>query len=468
MLSKDILIEEYLKEIENGTAAVFAGAGFSIGSGYVNWKKLLASAAKELGITITDNTNLVDVAQYYVNTFGSRNGLSETISNEFQGQRPNENHEILASMPIRSYWTTNYDDLIEQALNDVQKRYDLKVDDKGLAISRKQCTTIVYKMHGNITSTADCVLTRDDFEDYPNTHKAFLNALGYDMANKCFLFLGLSMDDPNLHYIFGRVRQVFKQNQRRHFYITQKVQKKEGETDDDFAERVTIQNLFVDDLKRYNIQTVLVDDYSEITKILQTIRSQFLRHYIFISGAAADYGKFCETDTKKFIRELSADIISSGRRIVTGYGLGIGNDVISGAISQLNKEGKPIDGNLVIYPFPQGGSDITKMWNDYRKEMISKCGVSIFLLGNKKDKAGSIVLSYGMKTEYDIAKDSNNFLIPVGATGYMSKELWESHMKDISTDPQYDAFISDFKALGDDSLSLDRLKDAILNILTNL
>ncbi|MBP7359775.1 MAG: SIR2 family protein [Prevotella sp.] len=468
MESKDVIIEEYSKEIENGTAAVFAGAGLSIVSGYVNWKGLLAIAAKELGVTITDNTNLVDLAQYYENATGNRNGLSEAISNEFQGKRPNENHEILASMPIRSYWTTNYDNLIEQALEDAQKRYDPKVDDKSLAISCKQCTTIVYKMHGDITSTADCVLSRNDFEDYPNTHKAFLNALGYDMANKCFLFIGLSMDDPNLHYIFGRVRQVFKRNQRRHFYVTQRVQKKEGESDGDFAERITMQKLFVDDLKRYNIQTVLVDNYSEITEILRSIRSRFLRHYIFISGAAAEYGRFCETDTKKFIRELSADIISKGKRIVTGFGLGIGNDVISGAISQLNKEGKPIDGNLVIYPFPQGGSDIIKMWNDYRKEMISKCGVSLFLLGNKRGKEGNIIQSEGMATEYEIAKDNNNFLIPVGATGYMSKELWKSQMKDISTDPQYKDFMSDIKALGDDSLSLDGLKDVILNILTKI
>ena len=40
-ISKKKLIKEYTKAIEEGRAGIFAGAGLSIDSGYVNWKELM-------------------------------------------------------------------------------------------------------------------------------------------------------------------------------------------------------------------------------------------------------------------------------------------------------------------------------------------------------------------------------------------------------------------------------------------
>ena len=59
---------------------------------------------------------------------------------------------------------------------------------------------------------------------------------------------------------------------------------------------------------------------------------------------------------------------------------------------------------------------------NYRQDLISYSGISIFLLGNKEENK-TIVLSHGMRSEYEISKRQGNFLIPIGRTGYMSKEL---------------------------------------------
>ena len=40
-IQKDVFIKNYLKALNNGDAAVFAGAGLSASSGCVNWKQLL-------------------------------------------------------------------------------------------------------------------------------------------------------------------------------------------------------------------------------------------------------------------------------------------------------------------------------------------------------------------------------------------------------------------------------------------
>ena len=182
------------------------GAGLSRGSGYLDWKSLLKDAAEELGVDITDHTDLVDLAQFYVNTFGNNVQLANAVLNAFKGGVPNENHKILASLPIHYYWTTNYDNLIETTLNDQGKLCDVKSRPSSLSTASNKRDAIVYKMHGDVDCPEDTILTRNQFEDYPKTHESFLNSFTYDLTNRTFLFLGLSFDDPNIKYVFNRVR----------------------------------------------------------------------------------------------------------------------------------------------------------------------------------------------------------------------------------------------------------------------
>ena len=63
-------ISEYAKAISSSTAAVFAGAGLSCDSGFVNWKDLLRDIAQSIGLDIDKETDLISVAQYYKNEDG--------------------------------------------------------------------------------------------------------------------------------------------------------------------------------------------------------------------------------------------------------------------------------------------------------------------------------------------------------------------------------------------------------------
>lgn len=99
--------------------------------------------------------------------------------------------------------------------------------------------------------------------------------------------------------------------------------------------------------------------------------------------------------------------------------------------------------------------------------MISLTGVSIFLFGNKVDKnTESLINSNGMREEYEISKANGNFLIPIGATGYMSKELWDEQNTsfDVSSSPIPD----DMVYISDSSKSLKELHDKIMEILDKL
>ncbi len=115
----EAFIKRYVKDLEEGAAAVFAGAGLSRTCGFVNWKELLREIAEELELSVEFEHDLISVAQYHVNKKNSPTGLSRKILEEFSEQaEPSEAHRILARLPIRTYWTTNYDTLIEDSLKE--------------------------------------------------------------------------------------------------------------------------------------------------------------------------------------------------------------------------------------------------------------------------------------------------------------------------------------------------------------
>ena len=103
-------ISEYVAAISNGTAAIFAGAGLSIPSGELSWAALLRNDAKNIGIEIDREDDYISVAQYIFNESGTRNTITKLIKNHVDKKGSiNENHQVLASLPITKYWTTNYD-----------------------------------------------------------------------------------------------------------------------------------------------------------------------------------------------------------------------------------------------------------------------------------------------------------------------------------------------------------------------
>ncbi len=134
----------------------------------------------------------------------------------------------------------------------------------------------------------------------------------------------------------------------------------------------------------------------------------------------------------------------------------------------MEKDHKPIDNNLIIRPFPQGLPNPQVYWPQYRRDMISLTGTSIFILGNKRDKdTTNIINSSGVEDEYNISKEHGNFLIPVGATGYMSKVLWESQNDDEGI-KNLSPSQAEMELLGDDNRTLDQLHDIIIKILKNI
>jgi hypothetical protein len=434
----ELFIKDFLKEIREDNAAIFAGAGLSASAGFVNWRELLRPIADELRLNLDKESDLVAVAQYHCNeNAGNRHRLNQAIIDQLSvGIAPTENHRILARLPISTYWTTNYDQLIESALKNAGKIPDVKYTTEQLATTRARRDAIIYKMHGDVEHPHDAVLIKDDYENYHLKRGAFINALAGDLVSKTFLFIGFSFTDPNLDYVLSRVRVMFRENQRRHYCIFKKRAKENDESVAEFENAQIKQRLVIEDLKRFNIKTLLIDDYAQITKILAKIERQYRQRTIFISGSAEEYGDWTESATQEFLRDLSRALVQQGYRLATGVGLGVGDAIVTGAIEEVyHARTGHIEDSLVMRPFPRANPDDAirqRLWENYRQDLISTAGICLVVLGNKRID-DRIVSAGGVRREYEIACQHGLNIVPVGSTGYMATEIWTEMLSTLDT-----------------------------------
>ena len=223
VIKKEEFIKKYVKALREGNAAVFAGAGLSRSSGFVDWKELVREFAEEINLDVEKETDLLSVTQFYRNKKRNRSAINSKILNAFSKDvNLNENVEILAKLPIFTYWTTNYDQLIEKSLETVNRRPDVKHETEQLANMLYDRDAIVYKMHGDVNHPAHTVLTKEDYELYEHHRPLFRTALKGDLVSKVFLFVGFSFTDPNLDYVLSQIRSLLGENVPTHYCIFKK------------------------------------------------------------------------------------------------------------------------------------------------------------------------------------------------------------------------------------------------------
>ena len=470
-LKKQGFLRDVGKELLNENVAVFAGAGMSAGCGFVNWSELLRPIAAELGLDVDKESDLVALAQFHYNdNANNRSQLNQRLIEEFsRDASETQNHKILCRLPIRTYWTTNYDKIIESALDNSGKIADIKYTKDHLSTTKPKRDAVGYKMHGDVDHPNQAVLTKDDYEKYHVKMDQYLANLKGDLISKTFIFIGFSFTDPNLDYILSRVRVAYEGNQRRHYCFIRGIEKEDSEEIADFEYRQRKQEYFIKDLERFNIKTILVDDFSEITELLKQLEKNYKSNTVFISGAACEYGEMGEHEALKFVYDLSRKLVSQGVRVVSGFGLGIGSAVISGVLEETFTSSKAkIEDQLVLRPFPQsteGKLPLSVLWTKYREDMINHAGIALFLFGNKSGEERTL-LSNGMREEYEIAKSKGLFLIPIGATGYMAEELWKERNSEIQKCTKTSVEMKQlFSDIGSSKITSEELIESVIKII---
>lgn len=431
--SKAEFIREFSKEIGKSGASLFIGSGFSRPAGYVDWKGILQDAATDIGLDVNKEDDLISLAEYYVTSKKNRSKIDNAISEYFsRGFDPTENHKLLASLPIMNYWTTNYDQLLERTFDQCEMSFSVLTDDSSLKKFIDGNAIVLHKLHGDVDRPQDAVITRTDYDEFAYKHEILLAKLKGEMCSKSFLFLGYSFRDTDIMHILTRIKLFYKGNfPKSHYGIMARVKKNPLETDEDFQYNQRKQEHQIENLKQYGIQTVLVDDYTEITDMLKEIRHRVRAKNVFISGSF-------ETDESggsfaKYAREIAKWLTENGYLIHSGYGKNIGSEIVSGVFDACGKARskiKTFNGSIFIYPFPYQKSmtdEERKSTNtELRMNMIQKTHITIVIHGTKVLVKESLpVISNGVLEEARLSVAQGNTVIPIAVTGGAAQVIWE-------------------------------------------
>jgi hypothetical protein len=433
----DSFVETYVEALRDQNAAIFAGAGLSIPAGLVNWKDLLRDVVSDVGLDVDKETDLIAAAQFHVNERRGRHKINQALIHEFAVRaKPTENHKLLASLPIKTYWTTNYDSLIEDSLKANAKTPDVKTTVENLATTVPRRDAVVYKMHGDVSQPDKAVVTKDDYESYESHRNLFSTALRGDLVSKTFLFIGFSFNDPNLNYVLSRIRVLLGENRREHYCLLRRVKRTDFTNVAEYRYASVRQDLQVKDLRRYGIMGLLVDDYAQYTDVLRRIYHRYALGRVFISGSATTYKPWPEQKAHQLIEAFCQALMAAGFGIVSGFGLGVGPYILNGILRELDVEGtRLLDDRIILRPFPVAIRDAVerkRRWTEYRQDMLAQAGVALFVFGNKTRPGGGISPADGMEEEFRLAVARKLFVVPVGCTGSMAGTLHQRVLKNFN------------------------------------
>lgn len=206
------------KASQTGKLVPFIGAGVSNNSGVPTWKALISEMKNELPHSIVNETDDLKVAQAYKDVKGEKEYLDK-VKEVLRHNKviPNPIHEAIFDLNPSHVLTTNYDDLLEQELDNEFKQFDIIREDSDLPNMKYQ--SAVVKMHGDFLRD-NIVLTETDYYNYSKNFpliRAFVQSI---FANKVVAFIGFSFADLNLKMILNEVKNILGEKMQRVYLLS--------------------------------------------------------------------------------------------------------------------------------------------------------------------------------------------------------------------------------------------------------
>jgi hypothetical protein len=427
--TRDRFLREYPRAVADDAAAVFVGAGVSVGAGYPSWKDLLHEIGEELGVSSGDVSDLAALAQWSIRRASGKTRILQVIRDKIAVQRavpPPLN--ILARLPIRNIWTTNYDRLIERAFEAIGRPIEPISSAADLAIRARPGAARLYKMHGTVDRLDDLVIATDDYELYRTQRGAFLPLLQAHMTSMSMLFIGLSFTDPNVRHVLSVIRESFAASPPEHFAIVRPPHRDEFASDAEFKSKLTQHDLWSDDLKRYGLQVVEIDSYDEVPALLRDVERRVAASRIWVSGSWPPEDDRA-IDVSNVAHAVGKAIASADFALVSGSGLTVMPNTVAGFLETLQLNGSwDLERRLLVRPFPQavvGAQPNRAQWTALRAEMARISGAVVFI-GGAKLVDGKLVDAEGVVDERRAAESAGVFLLPIGSTGGMAESICRS------------------------------------------
>lgn len=234
MINKNLHVKVKKVLAEDGTV-LFIGSGVSVWSGLPRWGQLLDEMADYVEQRGGDAANIryqsksqpllaADFGCAALRTDDFRTFIRLACKKDVA--EPSIIHQKLINLGVSCYITTNYDQLLEKALeqNGLLRSFNIVTNRKPmdcaglLHLSRRN---FVFKPHGDIEQIDSIVLSNRQYNDlYENGTKFYTyRALETLLTTRNVVFVGFGLTDPDFMRIMGKIRNEFRTNLYTHYAI---------------------------------------------------------------------------------------------------------------------------------------------------------------------------------------------------------------------------------------------------------
>ena len=209
-------MDELISSYKNKNVILFVGAGISKNLGLPSWSELICHVAEELGYdpdiyrSFGDNLAL---AEYYRVKEGSIGPLRSWMDTKWHSEKvdlPNSDiHKLIANSKFPMIYTTNYDRWIEKSFELYGKPY-IKIAGVSDIPKIKDGVTQIIKFHGDFDSDDTIVLNESSYYERLEFETPLDIKLRSDVLGKSVLFIGYSLADVNLRFLFYKLAKLWR------------------------------------------------------------------------------------------------------------------------------------------------------------------------------------------------------------------------------------------------------------------
>lgn len=215
-------MEQLLSSFEQGNVILFVGAGVSMNIGLPSWRTLIDKIAEDLGYDpeiYQTFGNSEALAEYYKLKTGSIGPLRSWMDRNWHTDNidisKSKVHEYIAKAKFPIIYTTNYDRWIENALSNYEIPYTKIVSVSDLTKIDSNSIQVI-KFHGDFDDDSSIVLGETSYFERLEFETPLDIKLRADVLGKSVLFIGYSLDDINLRFLFYKLSKLWKENHNGH------------------------------------------------------------------------------------------------------------------------------------------------------------------------------------------------------------------------------------------------------------
>lgn len=223
-MKKTLHLERLLDLIRSEQVILFAGAGLSKYAGYPMGGQLqnifyqsLSDLAKS---EIEPTRSLADLTDDLFHLYQSNNQIVRILKDSYT-KAPENNfvHDIISKIPhFKTIITTNYDELFEKSF---KENCEVLYNSSHISISDPKKTWI-YKIHGDLRDTSSIIIKKTDYTNFFNPdsqNSIFWSSVKDKMASNNILFVGYSLEDSNIDFIFSDILKQLGENKKEVFFV---------------------------------------------------------------------------------------------------------------------------------------------------------------------------------------------------------------------------------------------------------